>query len=140
MPVSTVAGHSGKFIFGEIEGKSIVAMQGRIHLYEGYTAKQVTLPIYLFKKLGVKSLVVTNASGGVNELYKAGDLMVICDQINLTGQNPLVAGATIDYGVKFIDMMDAYNKEYIKLLNDIGKKHNLELKKWHLSSTFRAII
>ncbi|MDD4211344.1 MAG: purine-nucleoside phosphorylase [Clostridia bacterium] len=128
MPVSTVAGHSGKFIFGEIEGKSIVAMQGRIHLYEGYTAKQVTLPIYLFKKLGVKSLVVTNASGGVNELYKAGDLMVICDQINLTGQNPLVAGATIDYGVKFIDMMDAYNKEYIKLLNDIGKKHNLELK------------
>lgn len=128
MPVSTVKGHSGKFIFGEVNGVSLVAMQGRIHLYEGYSAKQVTLPIYIFKKLGVETLIVTNASGGVNPSFEAGDLMVITDQINLTGQNPLVGGATIDYGVQFVGMQDAYHKQYVTLLNKIGKEYNLNLK------------
>jgi purine-nucleoside phosphorylase len=128
MPTSTVAGHHGKFIFGELEGVELVIMQGRLHLYEGYTAKEVTLPIYLFKKLGVESLIVTNASGAVNEQFKAGDLMIITDQINLTGQNPLVGGATIDYGVRFVNMLDAYNKDYIKTLNKIGTDHGLNLK------------
>ncbi|MGD9901742.1 MAG: purine-nucleoside phosphorylase [Spirochaetales bacterium] len=129
MPVSTVKGHSGKFIVGNIEGVDVIVMQGRIHLYEGYEAKQVVLPIYIFKELGVKTLIVTNASGGVNENYKAGDLMIINDQINLTGKNPLVGGPIVDYnGVQFVDMSEAYSQKYIEVLNEIGKKHNMDLK------------
>jgi len=128
MPKSTVAGHSGKFVFGKISGIPVVCMQGRFHLYEGYTAKQVSMPIYILKELGVETLVVTNASGGINESYNAGDLMVINDHINFTKENPLIGGATIPYGVRFVDMGSAYDKNYIEILNKIGKEHNLQLK------------
>jgi purine-nucleoside phosphorylase len=129
MPTSTVKGHSGQFIFGQIKGINILAMQGRLHLYEGYSAKEVTLPIYLFKKLGVESLIVTNAAGAVNDKFEAGDLMVITDQINLTGKNPLISGSIVDYGIKFIDMTKAYNKNYIKLIDNIALKNKIEIKK-----------
>lgn len=128
MPKSTVAGHKGKFVFGKINNIPIVCMQGRFHLYEGYSAKQVTLPIYIFKELGVETLIVTNAAGAVNKNFGAGDLMVITDHINFTGHNSLIGEPNIDYGVKFIDMIGAYNKEYIKKLNEISAKHNLNLK------------
>lgn len=128
MPTSTVAGHSGKFIFGEVEGVSVVAMQGRFHLYEGYSAKEVTLPIYIFQALCVKTLLVTNAAGAVNKDYVAGDLMIITDQINLTGQNPLIGGPIVDFGVKFVDMMNAYDKDYVEALQKIGENHKLDLK------------
>ena len=128
MPLSTVQGHSRKFIIGNIDGVSLIAMQGRIHLYEGYSAKTVTLLIYILKKLGVTNWNINNASGAVNKEYKAGDLMVITDQINLTGQNSLIGGATVDYGVRFVNMSDAYNKEFIETLNKIGKNNNLSLK------------
>jgi purine-nucleoside phosphorylase len=128
LPKSTVAGHSGKFIFGKIEGVSVVCMQGRFHLYEGYSAKQVTLPIYVLKELGVKTLVVTNASGAVNTSYSAGDLMIINDHINFTGQNPLVGEHNKLEGSRFIDMSDAYHNPYVTKLNEIAKKQNIEVK------------
>jgi purine-nucleoside phosphorylase len=128
MPKSTVAGHKGKFVFGKIDGVPVVCMQGRFHLYEGYSAKQVTLPIYIFKELGVQSLIVTNAAGAVNKEYIAGDLMVITDHINLTGHNPLVGEHNEKQGVRFVDMANAYNIEYVKKLNEISTKHNLNLK------------
>lgn len=128
MPKSTVKGHSGKFIVGEVNGVNIIAMKGRLHLYEGYSAQEVTLPIYIFKKLGVETLLVTNAAGGVNKDYNAGDLMIINDQINFTAKNPLVGKRVTDFGVMFVEMSDAYNKEYIKTLNDIAKKQKLDIK------------
>lgn len=128
LPNSTVKGHSGKFIFGEIGGVKVLIMQGRFHLYEGYSAKQVTLPIYIFKKLGIKTLLLTNAAGAINRNYKTGDLMIVNDHINLTGTNPLVGGAIIESEERFIDMQSAYDKKYISLLNNISKKFNLDVK------------
>ena len=127
-PVSTVKGHAGRFVFGKINGKNVVCMQGRFHLYEGYKSKQTVLPIYVFKLLGVETLIVTNAAGGINTSYHAGDLMIINDHINLSGKNPLIGGNIIDFGEQFIDMSKNYDKEYIKLLNEIGKEKNMSVQ------------
>lgn len=127
-PVSTVKGHDGKFVFGTLHGKKVVCMKGRFHLYEGYLSKQTVLPIYVLKMLGITTLVVTNAAGGVNTNYSAGDLMIINDHVNLSGQNPLIGGNIIDFGEQFIDMSKDYDKEYIKLLNKIAEENGIKVQ------------
>ncbi len=109
-PVSTVESHSGKLIFGKLGGKMVVAMQGRFHYYEGYNMQQVTLPVRVMKLLGIEKLIVSNAAGGLNPNYAISDLMVISDHINLLPENPLT-GKNIDaMGVRFPDMLEAYDK------------------------------
>ncbi|WP_274364441.1 purine-nucleoside phosphorylase [Paenibacillus thermotolerans] len=111
-PVSTVEGHAGQFVVGELEGKQVIVMQGRFHYYEGYSMRKVVFPVYVMKLLGVASLVVTNAAGGMNREFQAGDLMLISDHINLTGDNPLIGANDPRFGVRFPDMSSAYDKEY----------------------------
>ena len=111
-PVSTVEGHSGKLIFGKLGGKEIMAMQGRFHFYEGYSMKEVTYPIRVMRELGIKTLFVSNASGGTNPDFEIGDLMIITDHINLFPEHPL-RGKNIDYGPRFPDMSEAYSKDLI---------------------------
>jgi purine-nucleoside phosphorylase len=110
-PVSTAPGHAGRLIVGRFEGQSVVMMAGRVHLYEGYTAAQVVFPIRLLRMLGVESLIVTNAAGGVNERFSSGALMLIADHINLTGHNPLVGPNEERFGTRFPDMTEAYAPE-----------------------------
>lgn len=112
-PVSTVEGHSGKLIFGELGGKQVVAMQGRFHYYEGYTLQQVTFPVRVMKFLGIQKLFVSNAAGGVNPNFEIGDLMIINDHINLFPSNPLIGKNMAELGPRFPDMSDAYNKDLI---------------------------
>ncbi len=128
MPTSHIEGHSNKFVVGKLNGKTIIAMLGRFHLYDGFSAKQVAMPIYIFKELGVKTLIVTNASGGVDRTFNPGDIMLITDQINHTGQNALIGGPIIDYGTKFIDMTEPYNQKYIETVKQIAKDNNIDLK------------
>ena len=128
MPQTKVAGHKSQFVLGSLKSKAVIAMQGRFHLYDGFSAKQVCLPIYIFKKLGVKKLIVTNASGALNPDFECGDIMQIVDQINLTGQNALVGGALVDYGEQFIDMSEPYSKKLVDLSKKIAQKNNITLK------------
>ena len=111
-PVSTVEGHSGKLIFGKLGGKEIMSMQGSFHFYEGYSMKEVTYPIRVMRELGIKTLFVSNASGGTNPDFEIGDLMIITDHINLFPEHPL-RGKNIDYGPRFPDMSEAYSKDLI---------------------------
>lgn len=124
-----VEGHKSQFVVGKIYNKYVIAMQGRFHLYDGFTAKQVAMPIYIFKEMGIKTLILTNASGGVREDLNAGDIAVICDHINNTGTNCLIGGPIIDYGTQFIDMSEPYDEEYIKMVENIAEKANLEVKR-----------
>jgi purine-nucleoside phosphorylase len=123
-PVSTVEGHKGRLIFGELSGKKVVAMQGRFHYYEGYDMKEVTFPVRVMKFLGVKHILVSNASGGVNPDYEIGDLMVINDHINLL-PNPLVGQNHEELGPRFPDMSEPYDHEMITLALSIARKHNI---------------
>ncbi|MCM3714837.1 purine-nucleoside phosphorylase [Alkalihalobacillus oceani] len=108
-PVSTVAGHAGQLVIGSLQGKTVVAMQGRFHFYEGYSMDTVTFPVRVMKELGVNIVIVTNAAGGVNESFQAGDLMLITDHINNMSQNPLIGPNDPDFGVRFPDMSNAYS-------------------------------
>lgn len=127
-PVSTVEGHSGKLIFGELAGKKVMAMQGRFHFYEGYTMHQVTFPVRVMKALGINTLVVSNASGGMNPEFEVGELMIINDHINLFPTNPLI-GKNIDaLGPRFLDMSEAYKKTYVELAKQIAKENNIRVK------------
>jgi len=110
-PQSTVQGHAGKLVFGKIGRKEIVAMQGRFHFYEGYEMKEVTYPIYVMKLMGIKQLIVTNASGGINKSFEPGTLMLINDFVNLFGTNPLIGKNDERFGPRFPDMTEAFNKE-----------------------------
>ncbi|SFK93051.1 purine-nucleoside phosphorylase [Paenibacillus sp. 1_12] len=121
-PVSTVEGHAGQFVIGTLEGKSVIVMQGRFHYYEGYSMKKVVFPVYVMKQLGVQSLVITNAAGGMNREFQAGDLMLISDHLNLTGDNPLIGVNHPELGVRFPDMSEAYNREYRVLAKAIAEK------------------
>ncbi len=109
-PRSTVAGHSGNLILGEAQGVPAVALQGRVHYYEGYSMEEVTFGVRVLGALGIKQLIVTNAAGGINESYRPGDLMLITDHINLMGTNPLIGPNEARLGVRFPDMSDAYNR------------------------------
>lgn len=108
-PISTVPGHPGKLIFGSIGDRSVMIMQGRVHLYEGYSPQEVTFPIRVMQQLGIGHLIVTNAAGGLNPQFQIGDIMCIRDHINLSGANPLVGPNADDWGVRFPDMTHAYD-------------------------------
>lgn len=123
-PISTVESHQGKLIFGILAGKKIVAMQGRFHMYEGYSLKQVTFPVRVMKFLGVESILISNAAGALNPLFQKGDVMIMSDHINLLGDNPLTGPNDDELGPRFPDMSEAYNKNLIAL----AEKAALDLK------------
>ena len=125
-PVSTVEGHAGQFVIGKLEGKNVIVMQGRFHYYEGYSMKKVVFPIYVMKQLGVQSLVITNAAGGMNRAFQAGDLMLISDQLNLTGDNPLIGINHPELGPRFPDMSRAYTPEFRELAKRIAAQMGQE--------------
>ncbi len=124
-PVSTVEGHSGKLIFGDLGGKKVVAMQGRFHFYEGYDIKEVVFPVRVMKYLGIKNLFVSNASGGVNPDYEIGDLMIINDHINLI-PNPLIGPNNKEFGPRFPDMSQPYDHKLIELGQNMASKHGIK--------------
>lgn len=126
-PVSTVQGHSGNLIFGTMGGRRVIAMQGRFHYYEGYDMKTVTFPVRVFKALGVETLFVSNAAGGMNKEFKVGDVMVITDHINLFPENPLRGKNYEELGPRFPAMTEAYDKKLIALADKIGNEKNLRL-------------
>lgn len=141
-PVSTVEGHAGKLVYGDLAGKKVLALQGRFHFYEGYSLDIVTYPIRIFHELGIKQLIVTNAAGGVNADFKPGDLMVITDHINLSGKNPLI-GENIDaHGPRFVDMTEGYSKRTKEILYSIGQEKGLDLKEgiyvWFTGPTYET--
>ena len=109
-PRPTVSGHSGALVFGRKDGKAVVAMQGRVHYYEGLTPRQITLPIRVMAALGVKTLILTNACGGVNLSFRPGDLMLICDHINFCGADPLIGENLDEFGPRFPDISDLYTR------------------------------
>lgn len=127
-PVSTVAGHAGRLVFGVLSKRSVLVMQGRIHFYEGYDAEQVTFPIRVFAALGIKNLIVSNAAGGVNPDYKVGDLMLITDHINLFPQNPLRGPNDDSLGPRFPDMSEAYSKELRSTALECAHRLDIELR------------
>ncbi|HEX2682945.1 MAG TPA: purine-nucleoside phosphorylase [Ferruginibacter sp.] len=127
-PVSTVEGHSGKLIFGELGGKKVVAMAGRFHLYEGYSSEQTVFPIRVMKYLGIDTLLVSNAAGGVNPTFQVGDLMIITDHISQLAPNPLIGKNEKELGPRFPDMSEPYKKYLIKKVKDIAAQKNIKLK------------
>ncbi len=126
-PVSTVEGHSGKLIFGKLGNKDIIAMQGRFHFYEGYSMKEVTFPVRVMRELGIKTLFVSNASGGTNETFEIGDLMIITDHINFFPEHPL-RGKNISYGPRFPDMSEAYDKALIDKAKQIAAEKGIKVQ------------
>lgn len=126
-PVSTVEGHSGNIIFGRLGGKPVIAMQGRFHYYEGYDMKQVTFPVRVMQKLGVKTLFVSNAAGGMNKEFRVGDVMIITDHINLFPENPLRGKNYEEFGPRFPAMTEAYSKRLVELADTIGREKGLRL-------------
>lgn len=127
-PVSTVAGHAGQFVMGELKGCKVIAMQGRVHYYEGYTQRKITLPVRIMKSLGVQKMILTNAAGGVNKDFAPGTLMMITDHINFSGSNPLIGENPDEFGSRFPDMSNIYSKEYRDSLKELAIKEGIELK------------
>ena len=126
-PVSTVEGHSGKLIFGKLGGVDILAMQGRFHFYEGYSMKEVTFPVRVMYELGIKTLFVSNAAGGMNPAFKIGDLMVITDHINFFPEHPL-RGKNFPTGPRFPDMHQTYDPLLIKMAYDIAREKGIPVQ------------
>ena len=128
-PVSTVESHTGRLILGTIENKNVVAMQGRFHYYEGYSMQEISFPIRVMKLLGVKTLLISNACGSLNPLFKKGSLMLIDDYINLLGSNPLIGKHCDDFGVRFPDMSEPYSQKLIKMVEEIALKNEIKIHK-----------
>ncbi|MEI6020261.1 MAG: purine-nucleoside phosphorylase [Bacteroidota bacterium] len=126
--LSTVEGHTGQLILGTLGGKKVVAMQGRFHFYEGYSMQQITFPIRVMKAMGVHSLCVSNAAGGMNPNFKVGELMIINDHINLFPTNPLIGKNHSSLGPRFPDMGETYDAQYIRLAKTVAMKNNIEVK------------
>lgn len=126
-PVSTVEGHSGCLIFGKLGGKDILAMQGRFHYYEGYSMKEVTFPVRVMYELGIKTLFVSNASGGTNASFSIGDIMIITDHINYFPEHPL-HGPNFPTGPRFPDMHEAYDKELIRMADAIAAEKGIKVQ------------
>ncbi|MCW6652298.1 purine-nucleoside phosphorylase [Aerococcaceae bacterium NML210727] len=141
-PVSTVAGHAGQLVYGDLSGKKVIILQGRFHYYEGYDLQTITYPVRIFKELGVETVVVTNAAGGVNTSFKPGDLMIITDHINLTGQNPLIGANIESHGPRFVDMTQTYSKRGQALLHAVAKEQGLHLQEgvytWFTGPTYET--
>lgn len=128
-PLSTVESHHGKLIFGTIAGKNIVAMQGRFHFYEGYAMQQITYPVRVMKFLGVKTLLVSNACGGMNPQYRKGDIMLMVDHINLLGDNPLIGKNEDELGPRFPDMSEPYSLKLIRIAENVAIENNIKVQK-----------
>ena len=127
-PVSTVEGHKGKLIFGNLSGKKVVCMAGRFHFYEGYDTEHVVFPVRIMKLLGIKALLLSNAAGGVNPNFKVGDLMIITDHVSFFMQNPLIGKNISGFGTRFPDMSEPYKKEFIQKARNIAKRLGIVLR------------
>ncbi|QTH44774.1 purine-nucleoside phosphorylase [Cohnella sp. LGH] len=127
-PVSTVEGHAGELLIGKLQGCNVMLMRGRFHMYEGYEPERTALPVRVMKALGVGKLLVTNAAGGINLDFAAGNLMLIADHINLTGKNPLIGPNDNALGVRFPDMSEAYSKRLRSIAKETAKDLGFELK------------
>jgi purine-nucleoside phosphorylase len=130
-PISTVMGHSGQLVIGELEGKPVLAMQGRIHYYEGYTMQQVTLPVRVMQRMGINILIVTNAAGAIHPDFVPGDVMLITDNLNLagmTGLNPLIGPNLDELGPRFPDMSQAYDRQLCDLARKVARENNFTLR------------
>lgn len=128
-PVSTVEGHVGKLLFGTLNNVEVIAMQGRFHYYEGYSMQEVTFPIRVMKALGVETLILSNACGGMNPTYKVGDIVFITDHINMFPENPLRGKNEKSLGERFPDMSETYSKDCIRLAEEIAKENNINYHK-----------
>ena len=128
IPASTVRSHHGRLISATLEGLDVIAMQGRSHLYEGYSAKEVTFPVRVMQALGVRTLILTNAAGGLNLAFNAGDIMVIEDHINLTGENPLAGPNVDEWGTRFPDMTNVYDKDLAVIAEKAGRMCGVQLR------------
>ncbi|MYL41914.1 purine-nucleoside phosphorylase [Virgibacillus salexigens] len=128
-PESTVAGHKGQLVAGQLKGKQVIAMQGRFHYYEGYSMKQITFPVRVLKELGIDSIMVTNAAGGINENFQAGDLMIITDHINNMGDSPLIGKNDDRLGVRFPDMSNVYDQSLIAHAEECAKQIHINVQK-----------
>lgn len=129
-PISTVEGHAGELVIGKLEGQDVLVMNGRIHFYEGYEMSQVTLPIRVMQRLGIKTLIVTNAAGGINQDFVPGNPMLITDHLNflgMAGVNPLRGPNLEEFGTRFPDMSQAYDKELIEITRGVAKEQGLTL-------------
>lgn len=127
-PQSTVEGHAGELLIGQIQGRAVVMMKGRFHMYEGYGPEVTAFPVRVMKALGVSSLLVTNAAGGVNTDYRAGDLMLIADHLNMTGRNPLIGPNDNALGVRFPDMSEAYSRRLRDLAKRVAQEKGIPLQ------------
>nr|WP_026092476.1 purine-nucleoside phosphorylase [Calidifontibacillus oryziterrae] len=127
-PVSTVEGHKGQLVIGKLQGIQVITMQGRFHFYEGYSLDKVTFPVRVMKAIGVEKLIVTNAAGGVNTSFEPGDLMIIKDHINFTGQNPLIGPNDLELGVRFPDMSEAYSGKLRTVAKQVAASLNIPIK------------
>ncbi len=127
-PVSTVEGHDGKLIFGILEGKNVVAMQGRFHYYEGYSMQQVVFPVRVMKMLGITHLFLSNAAGGLNPAFEVGDLMLIKDHINMFPTNPLIGKNIEELGTRFPEMGEPYSKKLINLAKSVAKENKIKFQ------------
>lgn len=128
-PVSTVESHHGRLIFGKLGNKSVMAMQGRFHYYEGYTMQQITYPVRTMKLLGINTLFVSNACGTVNPLFRKGDVMIMDDHINLLGDNPLIGSNDESFGPRFPDMSEPYSRRLIALAEKVALERGISVKK-----------
>jgi purine-nucleoside phosphorylase len=131
MPLSTVVGHAGQFVIGDLEGVPVVAMRGRVHYYEGYSLREVTQPVRVMRALGADTLMVTNAAGGLNESFSTGDLMLLTDHLNLmgmAGQNPLIGPNEPELGVRFLDVLRAYDADLRRLALDAAARDGFVLR------------
>lgn len=135
-PTATVEFHRGKLIYGTLEGKKVVVMQGRFHLYEGYSLQDVTFPVRVMRSLGIKKLLVSNAAGAINPSFKKGELMLIDDHINLQGGSPLAFKGVEHLGERFVDMSAPYDAEMNKKLQEIADENNIKLNKGVYASVF----
>ena len=128
-PISTVESHHGRLLFGKLGSKRVVAMQGRFHMYEGYDGREITFGVRVMKEMGIKALIVSNACGGLNPQYRAGDLMQIEDHINLLGLNPLIGPNDEDWGPRFPDMSEPYSRSYADLAHQCALELGIRLQK-----------
>jgi len=126
---STAPSHKGKLLLGKLQNQNIAIMQGRLHLYEGYTAQEVVYPLFVLNKLGAKKLIITNAAGSLSSDLKTGNLALISDHINLTGRNPLIGKNNENFGPRFPSMNDAYHKDFIARAKNISSKNNLNIRR-----------
>lgn len=129
MPVSTVKGHESRLVFGNFNGKNVIVMDGRFHYYEGYHLREVTMPVRIFKKLGINKIILTNAAGASNSEYKVGDIMIFKDHVNLTGLNPLIGQNLDEFGERFISINGTYDEKLIEKIYFRAKEKNINIHK-----------